>query len=413
MRKHKLCYCEIGFLKEFFASRPLFLEPTEENVQLMWVWVSLYKFICRASLVLDISKSDFEHLIGIQPYPNEEPYNSDDISTSDIDSNFRAWLKLINKSEGLIDFTESNDCFPYITDLKQFEVDEQKINALFLTTQNDDVCKKQSRLTGVFVLNNNLLKECAHLFMDNGHAIPCEGVSDWGFLKRFKYPSLNICNSIIIVDNYFFVDDKDSNGNIICEWPDKLKKNLLPILQSLMPEELDDRIIFEVTVFTAQERGCDWKGFENQYQYINTFLSEKKIKYRINFYGKCRETFHDRCILTNNVLISSGHGFGIFSKKDVSKPTTINITFPFVQSELLWCDGYFLNVLSQANKIINNRFPEKDNYWGDDDRNNRIVSHFIQKERSKMDNELYSTREITSLGNPKYRKRDNSGRIVL
>lgn len=373
MRMHKVCYCEFGFLKEFFSSRPILTEPTEENVHLLWTWVSLYKYLCKSELILDISSTYFTQLIDSYKDKSVDNKNNGEIALLDVD--FRSWLKLINKSEGLLSFTETNDRFPHISEFNQVELDEQKLNAVYLTTSDDDSCKKHARLTGVIILNNNLAKQCAHLFMDNGHAVPSEDAIDWGVLKKIKYPSLNICNSIIIIDNYLFVDDKDK-GNITCEWPDKLKKNLRPIIQALLPEMLDDKIVFEIAVFTAQEKEKDWKGFESQYNYIKTLLSEKKINYRINFYGKCHDAFHDRCILTNNVLISSGRGFGIFTKnKETSKPTTINITFPFIQSNLLWCDGSFLNVLSKA-KGITDRLIEKDNYWGDDKRENRIISFY-------------------------------------
>lgn len=415
MRKHKVCYCEMGFLKDFFASRPIFIEPSEDNVQLLWGWSSLYKFISRSSLILDISKSDFNKLI---VFPSlEEVDNNINRDDSD-DISFRKWLRLINKSEGLIYYTEVGDKFPNVMDLDFTEYDEEKLNAIYLTTLDDDQCKKHSRLKGVIVLNNNLAKQCSHLFKDNGHPVPSEGANDWGFLKSLIYPSLNICNTIIIVDNYLFINDEEENGCIRREWEEKLEQNLHPILQALLPENLDENIVFEIAIFTTQDKVHKNKSFEDQYQNIVNYLAlkRKKIKFRINFYGKCHDAFHDRCILTNNVWISSGRGFDIFGKtKNNTKPTSINIAFPFLQSSLLWCDGSFLNVLTQAKKIRDNRLQEPNiNYWGDNNRNNRTVSYYTHKDNEEIitDNKVYANL-IPSINNVHYKKRDIKGNVVL
>lgn len=413
MRKSKVCYCEIGFLKEFFDSRPLFIEPTEEKVQLLWVWTSMYRFLSKAALILDISKAAFEHFLEEDDDKNVDYSNC----SFNEDGNFKSWLKLINKSEGPIGFTEENDTFPNITELEISEEgisesDDQKLNAVYLTTLDDDACKKQSRLKGVIVLNNNLARESAHLFKDNGHAIPSEGARDWGFLKQMTFPSLNICNSIIIVDNYLFLDDKDTNGKTTFAWPDKLRRNLLPILKAFLPDCLDTNIVFEIAVFTTQDKDNHNMIFESQYKTIDTFLSNRKITYRICFYGKCHEAFHDRCILTNNVWISSGHGFGIFGKpNESSKPTTINIAFPFLQSSLLWCDGSFQNVLSQAKKVIGRLQEPNINYWGDENKHNRIVSHFTQNDsKEKTPYKKAIEKRIAEINY--YPKIDRDGRII-
>ena len=416
MRQHKVCFCEIGFLKDFFASRPVFIEPSEDNVQLLWGWASLYKFISRSSLVLDISKSDFEKRI-VLPSSEEVGNNKNSDDSYDSDNWFRKWLRLINKSEGSISFTEVGDRFPNVTELDFTEDDEEKLNAIYLTTLDDAQCKKYSRLKGVIVLNTNLAKQCGHLFKDNGHPVPSEGANDWGFLKSLKYPSLNICNTIIIVDNYLFINDEKEDGVIRRGWEEKLEQNLHPILQALLPESLDESIVFEIAIFTTQDIEHKYKSFEDQYQNIVNYLAvkRKKIKFRVNFYGKCHEAFHDRCILTNNVWISSGRGFDIFGKtKDNTKPTSINIAFPFIQSSLLWCDGSFLNVLTQAKKIRDNRLQEPNiNYWGDNNRNNRTVSYYTHKNNEEIitGNKVYANL-IPSINNVYYKKRDKEGNVV-
>lgn len=363
MRKSKICFCEAGFLKEFICSHPTMLEPNDNIIRLMGNWISMYQFICKSDVVMDVTSSEFS---------NVEEGNE--------------WMKMFWKKstngECHIDFVGKSG-FPYITDLTVDKCDSRELNAVFLTTQPDEICIKISKELGVLILNNNLVKECDHLYIDNGTEFPSEKARDWDFIKRLNgvYPSINICNSMIIVDNYLFSDDI-KNG-----FDERLEYNLKPILKSLVPESLANGEIFEIAIFTGEDN----MNFERQLNYLRSLLSKlrPRLAFKICFYGKSKNAFHDRAILTNNVWISSGHGFDIFGKvKDVGKPTTINIAFPFIQNKLLWCDGSYLNVITQAESVCN-RFVEPNiNYWGDDNRTNRIIQYYTRKNNNTQINPI-------------------------
>jgi hypothetical protein len=92
-----------------------------------------------------------------------------------------------------------------------------------------------------------------------------------------------------------------------------------------------------------------------------------------------KSVFHDRCIISNNVWISCGHGFDLFNKKSRGpiKSTTVNIAFPFFQSSNLWVDGSFLNVLKDAKKILCGAINTTTVFWGGKDLSNRLICCYM------------------------------------
>lgn len=362
MRMSKTCFCEVGFLTEFINSHPTILEPNDNAIRLMGNWISMYQFICKADVFLDISSAEFSNL------KEENEW-------------MRMFWKKSSNGECKIEFTGTND-FPYIAKLSCDQCCIRELNAIYLTTLPNDTCIKLSADLGVVVLNNNLVKECDHLFIDNGTEFPSKKAKDWDFMKALNnvFPSINICNSMIIVDNYLFSDDIKNDDD------EKLKYNLLPILKIILPKNLNEGEIFEIAIFTGEDKT---HNFDAQLNYFRSLISKIRpnLNLRICFYGNSQKEFHDRAILTNNLWISSGHGFDIFGKsKDVSKPTTINIAFPFIQNKLLWCDGSYLNVISKAKSISINRLVEPNkNYWGDKERTNRIIQNYNKEDNSSPD----------------------------
>lgn len=369
MRKTKTCFCEVGFLTEFINSHPTILEPNDDIIKLMGNWISMYQFICKSNVVLDISASRFSQI----KESNE-------------------WMKMFWKKssngECNIDFSDPGD-FPYISDLLNRKRNIKELNAVYLTTQPDNICRKLSEELGIVILNNDLVRSCSHLYIDNGTEFPSDNAKDWDFLRRLNsvYPAVNICNSMIIVDNFLFTDDL-KNGD-----DEKFEYNLKPILKTLLPHYLSNDEVFEIAIFTGEDKD---RNFGRQMNYIRSLITRIRpsLKVRLCFYGKSQSMFHDRAILTNNLWISSGHGFDIFGKtKDVGKPTTVSIAFPFLQNKLLWCDGSYLNIIRQAQNISQNRLIEPDiNYWGDAERTNRIIQYFG---RTNNKSEIAQTPDIS------------------
>lgn len=371
-RKNKTCYCEIDFLKEFINSHPTMLLPDDSIIRYMDNWLSLYKFICKSDVVINISSAEFQRL-------------------AETDDWFRMFWKKSGNGDCNIEFVDKLS-FPFIKDLSISKCDERHLNAVFLTTQPDQICIQQSKKYGVIVLNNNLLRECDHLYMDSGTEFPSDRAKDWSFMQGLNrvFPTINTCNSMIIVDNYLFSDDI-KNG-----FDERLEYNLKPLLKSLLPEKLAESECFEISIFTEDQNK---QGLDRQLNYLNSLLYKIRpnLNFRLSIYGECRGIFHDRGILTNNVWISSGHGFDIVKKdKTLEKPTTINIAFPFLQNKLSWCDGTVLNVVLKAASISENRLVEKDNYWGDEKRSNRIIYFFNHQEKEIKNEDIKDVKLINN-----------------
>ncbi len=358
MIEKKVVYCEMAFLQEFLNSYPR-LEPNDESLRLVDAWMSFYLFFCKSDIILDISASEFK----IQVNSNEWL--------------FRLWKK---STENLCGLEFDSESFPDVSTIEGGNAEHKFLNAVYLTTKGDDVCKSKSQELGVFVFNPEIVKHCNHLFCDNGTAFPDDRARDWDFIRGLTGPNvappINISNSMLIIDNYILYDDRD------LDYQEKMRYNLKPILQNLLPSKLAEGEIYEITVFVGIKSEDTNKRdlFGAQYNYLRTLIERirKDLNFRLSvFVGNSEDKFHDRSIVTNNVLINSGHGFGILrSGGRTNSPTSINIVFPFFQTKIAWCDRSFLNVMQTANRITNRLHEPDKNCWGNHDKKNRMISYY-------------------------------------
>lgn len=351
----KVVYCEIEFLRKFLDSKPL-LESNDESLRLVDSWMSFYLFFCKADIILNISTSEFRTMA------NDNPWLS------------RLWKKSTDNQCGL-EFDGEN--FPDISSLNGGKTDDKILNAVFLTNLDYEDCSNKSKELGVFVLNPEMAMHCNHLFCDSGTAFPDEKAKDWNFLKGLTgtktIPPISISNSMLIIDNYILSDDRD------IDYQKKIEYNLKPILQNILPLKLSDDETYDITIFVGGRSG-EKNQYDAQYNYLNTLINtiRKDLKYRLAiFIGRDSDKFHDRSIVTNNVLINSGYGFGILRKDGTtSSPTSVNIVFPFFQSKIAWCDNSYVNIMYTAKKIISRLHEPNINCWGDHEHENRLISYY-------------------------------------
>lgn len=265
-RNNKTCFCEIDFLKEFFLSHPQEAMPDEGFISFSKNWFSLCYFLCKSDLVINVSISDFQKLV-------EE----------------NSWFKLLWKKSGngdcKIEFVD-NSLFPDIANLVIESNDVRKLNAVYLSSQPDQICIHHSKKYGIIVLNNSILKNCDHLFIDNGTSFPNERAKGWSFIQNLNrnYPQISVCNSLLIVDNYLF-SDVFKDGNV-----ERLDYNLQPILKFLLPDQLDSIDSFEIAVFTDSKNPS---GLERPLNYLRSLLGKirPKIKFKLSLYGDCHSFF--------------------------------------------------------------------------------------------------------------------------
>ena len=374
----KVVYCEMAFLQEFLNSYPM-LEPNDESLRLVDAWMSFYQFFCKSDVILDISASEFKSKVGSNEWL------------------FRLWKKSTDNECGL-EF--GKDYFPDISSIDGGEADSKTLNSVFLTTKEDEVCYKKSNELGIFIFNPKMAMHCNHLFCDSGTAFPDDRARDWNFLKGltgpYTTPPINISNSMLIIDNYLLYDDKD------IDYQQKMDYNLKPILKNLLPMKLAGNEIYDISVFVGARSEDNNKKdlFCAQYNYLRTLIQQirKELKFRLSvFIAKDSDKFHDRSIITNNVLINSGHGFGILrSGGKTNSPTSVNIVFPFFQTKIAWCDRSYLNVLQTAKKIISRLHEPSINCWGDENEENRLISYYNPSKTGLIQSVMFKAEDDTS-----------------
>lgn len=359
MKKKKVVYCEISFLQKFLNSRPM-LETNDESMRLLDAWMSFYNFICKAEIILDVTAGEFKSLT----IKNEWLY--------------RLWKKSTDNQCGL-EF-KKND-FPDISSLSS-GVSETELNAVYLTTKADEVCEKKSKELGVFIFNTEIAKRCNHLFCDSGNAFPNDNAKDWSFIKGLTgssvKPPINVSNSMLVIDNYVLSDDKD------IDFKKKFEYNLKPIFQCILPEELANGLIYDITFFVSARNETSHL-YDTHYNFLKTEIQRirRELRFRLSiFIGKDSDKFHDRSIVTNNVMINSGHGFGILkSGGKTNSPTSVNIVFPFFQTKIAWCDDSYQNIMQTAKKITGRLHEPFNNCWGEHQEENRLISFYNPPKR--------------------------------
>ena len=367
MTTKKVVYCEMEFLQAFLRSHPV-LEANDESLKLIDAWMSFYQFFCKADIILNISASEFKSLVNTNQWL------------------FRLWKK---STENLCGLEFEKDNFPDISSIQGSNASQKELNAVFLTTKDTQECEEISRKFGVFVFNSEMAKSCNHLFCDNGTAFPDINAKDWNFIKGLTGPNtrppINISNSMLIIDNYLLSDDID------LDYQKKLEYNLKPILQNLLPEKLAVGETYEISVFVGAKKEVP-KLYDEHFNYLIKLIQQlrKDLVFCLNIFSipqdKYQEKdsvtgeqnkFHDRSIVTNNVLINSGHGFGILRKGGkTNTPTSVSIVFPFFQTKIAWCDNSYINIMKTAHRIVSSYQNQNATYWGDDNKNNRLISFY-------------------------------------
>lgn len=329
MKTRKQVFCEFRFLQSFIEMQPSMLEPNDESVNRMFNWLSLYKFISKSDIYLDVSDSVFKEKV--ESFP---------------------WLHLLWKkaTNGTCVINCISKDFPSIVSISSTITSKALLNAVYLTMEETETCLSIGRNLGVLVINPEILFKSQHLFKDNGTAFPSPNAEKWNFMSPLTSLCLgiNISNTMLIVDPYLLRDNKNDGPT----YQDKIDWNLKPILKELLPQKLTNDILYHIYMFSGdKDDGFDIRA---QYNYVKNIISSirKDLKFTLTVYYKCKD-FHDRSIITNNVFIDCGLGFDVFNKKgEARKSTKVSIIYPYIQSDLEWGDASYSNLLKDAKKIF-------------------------------------------------------------
>lgn len=337
----KTVYCEYAFWQTFIKACPSVLDPSERNMQYTRQWINLYCFLAKSNIIFDLSVEEFQLQV---------PSDSFLLSL---------WQK---STEGACGLKCKKNNFPYIQNLTKEHITNNQLNAVYLTNQTTEICNSQSQRFGIIILNLQLLNKAQHIFQDSGTAFPSPLAKDWNFMRGLlkDEPKINISNTLIITDNYLLFDNQ------------RIKYNLLPILKILLPYELAQDLPYQICIFTEDKRNILKHSISPLVKMIKQIRPH--LDFQLMIYHAA-DVFHDRAIITNNIWISCGHGFDIFTANGpIDKATTINIVYPFFQTSIQWADQAYINLLHDA-QAVDKQADLNVNYWGIRKHGNRLFNN--------------------------------------
>lgn len=341
---NKTVYCDYSFLKDFLKSRPNRCEdPLAEDPVVSWIKV--YQFLYNSATFLNVSKSQFV---------------VDALKDKDLMKFFKACTNMY--------FFEED--FPFGEGKDYKIVSQETLNSVYLSSLNKFERAELSSTLGIIVLGKQDVTEFVKYHEEKTIAIP-KG-SQFSSWSELDFPEqAKKSNSMIIVDNYILDDTT------------KIKANLGSILDVLLPNRtLVDYHILIFGILKGTKKSLSGKDAEHRYQLLNDEIKRirPQLKYKLSVFNSSE--FHDRIIITNNVWIDCGGGFDLFNNGKACKRTCLRFAFPFLINNAhnkSWVNEAFVYLLKDCIKVLNQDHRCQYDYWGDEARENRLLSYYSKK----------------------------------
>lgn len=353
-RYRKRVYCSAQFIQELAEHFYAHTYRSYEEHKFLKCILNLI-FHSSIQLVLDITKEELKRRAKL--FENS-------VKKGKQNNAYKIFYDIRYKSKDYSNITlfcsDSNVSVPYI-DIVQKKIDEESLNAIFLTNAGRDVCESVMQKYGVLAICRENMDEFYYLCNDNGQAINAESQGNWTQLFADINKKWN--NSLIIIDNYLLNNTK------------YLDDNLYPIISSFLNNHCEDSSRLQVSIFSScKESNINWhdaiykKIFEKYGDKI--ILSIFKIK---------SDEFHDRVILTNSLWVECGSGFDLYKREGgnlvANKTTTLHIVSPFFcDNSSSWCLCAYQNIvkhiisilpdMKQYDESIQNEFSYQNLYIG-------------------------------------------------
>lgn len=339
MKNKRDIYCEYDFWEAFYKMEDEILRDRNRRR----LWDSFNKFLSANRLFFNIA---------IQDVNEETPGGK--------------YIKDLMQSRGGANIKFIPQKYPQLGEFT--DNDNYKLNAVYLTTKNDSECKDLSKRFGIIVFNLSMIFAADHVYRDNGISFVRNGDQNWNYLLNLRecVPSINYCNALVVVDRYLLYDTNEN----------AFQGNLSPIFDSLLPDSLDNGIIFTICIIAEinKERVA---SIEEKYDLLESLIKELRpnLNFILTIYNS--RYIHDRSIITNNIILTSGAGFDVIGSNDQPlRFTTTSLCFPFLLSDknemyLEWIN----NILKEKNK---HRIYQQD-YWGDRTKKNHLLDYYYER----------------------------------
>lgn len=224
--------------------------------------------------------------------------------------------------------------------------------AVYLLDRGEKFCHELSGRIGVMALNVSMARNQAKYFDGDG-AMVQRGMQYEGYWLAFSQKMKQVCNSLVVVDPY------------ICRDRQSVEVNLLSLLDAVLPMQL--AIPFHLSIFTTTNTPN--YGAKLQRSLVDRLASIRpQVSFELSVYQITRrDRFHDRYLISNNVLIECGAGFDLFDEQGYAgKDTKVDVIYPHMQnhtvadSEVYW---RFLEVTKRAHLRAFSRNGMQ-NFWG-------------------------------------------------
>lgn len=338
-------YCQFEFLQRYIEENPCGkpLDYSEEGMIRSRNWFQLGVLLMKSLTVLDIPEKDF--------------------FTSILSNQFlqQLWCRR-NSGECVLLFSEN---YISIDKIRNSNPDSNNYDGLYLTMLSEEECKEVAESYGIVCVNLSMALNSNYIYDDFGEAINAGTHVSWDFLEKHndKNPALNVSNSMIIVDNYL-LNDKE-----------KIKRNLFPIFDYLLPQKLSKQLEYHLSIFTTNKD--DKLKFRHQLLSDEISRIRPNLKVRISITQCTTTDFHDRAIVTNNIWIGIGKGCDLLNKNGRAvQSTTISIHFPFIQTAVRWGEEAWENLIKDAEGVFRNNHKKDFNFWGDYEMQNRLIQWY-------------------------------------
>lgn len=377
-------FCEIAFLEKHRDATPARYSDAEN------IHRNVYHFLAKnANLKLDVANEK-----ELATHCKKKEGAEQNMATSDLI--FRLAKQLTQGEEKSI-FSDEHQ----IPDVENLVGNvAERVKYTYLLNKKEAVCKSYREETdyesyredyGVVVLSPDCWKDDAqaqkhqYLFSDCGQSLKQGDEVDWPDIFKAEY-NLSQCNAMVIIDNY------------ICS---KGFSNIRGILNALLPgtrEECLLKDIFHLTIITSSVVNSIDHTYNEILKIIKKIRPKLKIKFDI-FINKTSlyqaKENHDRYILTNNVIITSGYGFGLLYKdKEDEKIKTsgelnIMIAHPGIQNFSKRTDEAYVGKLSEVYQQIFNEDSNLIHYPTGELCTNRLILSMKPSEPNANDTKSY------------------------
>ena len=327
-------FCEIQFLKEFFSKIPVGFTFDDEQIKLDKLWRSFAEFIIKSNIHINIPISKFR-----------DEYDEEIIR--------QLWKRSVSGQCGL-EFHDGD--FVNNHGLSQSYKDESFLrNGIFFVAGKNDKIDLISQKHGILIFNQ-INWTFANMYFEEDKTAVQKGEKHytpfWRKLKYLKHP----CNSFSIIDNYILQD----------EW--KIKKNLIPLLDLILPDSMD--IDFHISIFALKEPNNKIVNFQSRIVLLEQELKKIRpdLNYTLSLFSLQDKSDHDRSCITNYIMVDSGSGFDVQGPADkTTHKTTITASFPIMADYFTdRSDKPYENIVLTMKKIYDNAVHNEriQTFWG-------------------------------------------------